>query len=166
MLRITSMLHELLLQSIHLWSHLLESSMWVYQWYTCTVSRFDLYIQGAIVQGLRYCFKERWRTKKPRSATKCNTSVDHPSKGPALKALELPPIPAGEDSTYFERHNRALKLEYAKPHPSVATVKKLMKTTFPMTRDILSEGHKFDVENTPFFSCQIMCVKHVCCRLA
>ena len=74
----------------------------------------------------------------------------HPSKGPALKALELPPISAEEDDTSFECHNRILKLEDAKVHPNVATVKKLMKTTFAMRRDILSEGHKFDVGKYPF----------------
>ena len=74
----------------------------------------------------------------------------HPSKGPALKAIELPPIPAGEDDTSFERRNRILKLEYAKAHPNVAAVKELMKTTFAMRRDILSEGHKFDVGKYPF----------------
>lgn len=113
-----------------------------------------LYIQGAIVLGLNR-FKERRRTKKPHTATKSPSEEadqkPHPPKGPAMKALELPPIPVGEDETSFERHNRVLKLEYTKPHPSIATVKELMKTTFAMRRtDILSEGHKFDVGKYPF----------------
>ena len=59
-------------------------------------------------------------------------------------------IPAGEDKTSFERHNRVLKLEYAKTHPNVSVVKELMKTTFAMRRrDLLSHGHS---ENTPVFS--------------
>ena len=58
---------------------------------------------------------------------------------------------SSEDSTSFERHNRILILEYAKAHPNVATVKELMKTTFAMRRrDILSEGHKFDIGKYPF----------------
>ena len=65
-----------------------------------------------------------------------------------MKALELPPILA-EDET-FEHHNRVLKLEYAKPHPSVAIVEELMKTIFATRRrDILSEGHKFDIGKHP-----------------
>ena len=112
-------------------------------------------IQGSLVQGLKGRFKERRRTKKPRTATKSPSEEadhkPHPPKGPALKALELPPIPAGEDDTSFERHNRILKLEYAKPHPNNATVTELMKTTFAMRRrDILSEGHKFDIGKYPF----------------
>ena len=111
-------------------------------------------MQGAIIVGLKNRFKERRRTKKPRTPKAESTEVLlslQPKKGPATNKLEVPAIPPGEDNTSFERHNRILKLEYAKANPNVATVKELMKTTFAMRRrDILSEGHKFDIGKYPF----------------
>ena len=97
--------------------------------------------------GLQNRFKERRRTKKPRT-TKVQSEDVKPQvqKGPAVNTLELPPIPVGEDKTSFERHNRVLKQEYAKTHPNVSVVKELMKTTFAMRRrDLLSHGHSYDI---------------------
>ena len=72
-------------------------------------------------------------------------------KGPAVNSLELPDIPAGEDSTSFERHNRTLDFEHQKLKPNAAVVKELMQITFAMRRrDILSAEHAHDIGKYPF----------------
>lgn len=68
-------------------------------------------------------------------------------KRPAVNELLVPPIPVGEDSTSFDRHNRVLQLQFSKSHRNVAIVKELMEITFPMRRrDIITNGHLFDIK--------------------
>ena len=56
--------------------------------------------------------------------------------GPKAKKLKLEqPIPAGEDSTSFSRHNRLLLSESMKNHPNKAVVSEAMKLSFAMRRN-------------------------------
>ena len=100
-------------------------------------------MQGAIVVGLKNRFKERRRLKKPRKPPELHFSK--PQKSPAVKIHDLPDIPAGEDETSFERHNRVLNTEFTKPTPNASNVKQIMQLTYAMRRrEILSLGHTKD----------------------
>ena len=61
----------------------------------------------------------------------------------------VPSIPAGEDDTSFDRHNRVLQLQFTKSraHRNAAVIKDLMDVSFPMRRrEILEKGHLFDIK--------------------
>ena len=118
-----------------------------------TMLNVVLHAQGAIIVGLKNRFKERRRTKKPRPPKESDEALlkADKKKGPAINSLELPPIPAGEDATSFERHNRSLDLEYQKAKPNAAVVKELMQITFAMRRRvILSDQNAHDIQKYPF----------------
>ena len=72
----------------------------------------------------------------------------------------------GEDEVSFQRHNKALQLEYKKTRPNPQVVRELMTTTFAMRRaDLLSKA--YDVltvfEKYPFLNDvdQVLCC-YVC----
>ena len=73
-------------------------------------------------------------------------------KAPCGKEQDVPAVPAGEDESSFEQHNRTLRAEYSKANLNGRTVDELMERTFPMRRqDILAQGHSYDpVSKYPF----------------
>lgn len=111
-------------------------------------------VQDAIVKGLQGRFKEFRRDKKPRKESKQVSSqqVHIKPKVPCGKEQDVPAIPAGEDESSFERHNRTLKAEYSKANQNGMMVDELMDRTFAMRRqDILAQGHSYDpVSKYPF----------------
>jgi len=59
----------------------------------------------------------------------------------------VPSIPAGEDQTSFDRHNRVLQLQFSKSNRNGAIIKELMDITYPMRRrEIIETGHLFDIK--------------------
>ncbi len=70
-------------------------------------------MQGAIVIGLKNRFKERRRVKTPRTLSP-KVQISKPPKSPSVKVHE---VPASEDATSFERHNRMLAIEFRKATP-------------------------------------------------
>ena len=104
-----------------------------------------------IITGLVNRLKERRKPpRKASSVTKAIVKKEEPKK-PAINQNQVE-IPAGEDNTSFERHNRLLSIEYSKTKRNEANVKELMKISFAMRRnDILENGHSFDIlQKYPF----------------
>lgn len=94
--------------------------------------------------------KERRRTKKDRS-TIPTTVKKEITKKPTVSQNPIA-VPASEDVTSFERHNRLLAIEHTKSKSNVGNVKELMKISFAMRRnDILENGHNFNIpQKYPF----------------
>ena len=96
--------------------------------------------------------KERRRTKKERSTIQTPTTIKKEAPKKPVVSQNLVAVPAGEDITSFERHNRLLAIEYSKSKSNVGNVKELMKISFAMRRnDILENGHNFNIaQKYPF----------------
>ena len=65
------------------------------------------------------------------------------------------PVPEGEDSFSFERHNRALKLEHDKVRPNKQVVEELMAQSFAMRwNDLHDNSYGVDTvfEKYPFLA--------------
>lgn len=94
--------------------------------------------------------KERRRPKKDRPTIQTTIKKETPKKPTVSQNLIA--VPAGEDITSFERHNRLLAMEYSKSKSNVGNVKELMKISFVMRRnDILENGHNFNIpQKYPF----------------
>ena len=88
--------------------------------------------------------------RKPHSETQVAVKKENP-KRPAI-SQSLIKVPAGEDQTSFERHNRLLAIEYSKTKRNETVVKELMKLSYPMRRnDILENGHTINLlQKYPF----------------
>ena len=67
---------------------------------------------------------------------RCKRDPLSTTAGPKAKNPKLEqPIPAGEDSTSFSRHNKLLLSESTKAHPNKAVVSEAMKLSFAMRRN-------------------------------
>lgn len=68
------------------------------------------------MQALKNRFKEFRRAPKPKGHTQSpKPSPTQPKPKQPSGILDIPETPAGEDTTSFQRHNKAIKNEYAKP---------------------------------------------------
>ena len=95
------------------------------------------------MKGLQNQFREFRRNKPIDGTAGAGHGVkvefnfkSHTPCGPKAKKPKLEqPIPAGEDSTSFSRHNRLLLSESMKNHPNRAVVLEAMKLSFVMRRN-------------------------------
>ena len=68
------------------------------------------------MQALKNRFKEFRRAPKPKSHTQSPKPIPtQPKPKQPSGILDIPETPAREDTTSFQRHNKAIKNEYAKP---------------------------------------------------
>lgn len=101
------------------------------------------------MQTLQVRLKELRRDKTPRGSKK---TADTPKpwvagkKSPGInRPLSSPRIPAGEDGTSHERHNKALKNEWMKRRPNQVIVNELMEQSFAM-RWVDLHSHEYDLD--------------------
>lgn len=95
------------------------------------------------------------RNEKKPATTSPKASTAEKTKSPGISGLlNKPSIPPGEDRVSFERHRKALRIEYSKKdHGNKQVVADLMDRTFAFRRaDILE--HNYDLQdvfnNYPF----------------
>ena len=115
--------------------------------FCCAIIFFMVFfMQSGIVATLVDRFKDKRRERKPKSSkasTGCSAELESQRKVVPRphKPFALPPIPDGEDTVSFERHNRVLQSEWTKSSRNAVTIEQLMERTFPMRRrDILEES--------------------------
>ena len=102
-------------------------------------------LQVAITKSLQGRFKEFRRTHKPRRSMPSSSESKEVSGSKGRQIASTLPIPDGEDSVSFERHNRALKVEYNKVRPNKQVVEELMAQSFAMRWNDLHDN-SYDVE--------------------
>ena len=96
--------------------------------------------------------KERRKPHVPRKAhSETATAKKENPKRPATSQNPIE-VPAGEDQTSFDRHNRLLAIEFSKTKRNETVAKELMKITYAMRRnDILENGHTINLlDKYPF----------------
>ena len=97
------------------------------------------------MQALKNRFKEFRRAPKPKGHTQSpKPSPTQPKPKQPSKILDIPETPAGEDTTSFQRHNKAIKNEYAKPKRArkMVVLNELISRSYAMRRqDVMSHSY-------------------------
>lgn len=92
------------------------------------------------MQTLINCFKEfrRYKIVRTETSTKVSSDVKPKYPGSTLPAMV---IPDGEDATSFARHNKIIKMEYAKREKkNNMVIRDLVKQSFAMRRQDITKN--------------------------
>lgn len=100
------------------------------------------YIYDALVRSLVNRFKEFRRPKKPRNlpSAECVTPPKTKGRLPGItNAVKTPICPPGEDAVSYERHTKALQMEYKKTNRNGRVIDDLMERSFALRRAEIEE---------------------------
>lgn len=112
-------------------------------------------LQAAITKSLQGHFKEFQCPYKPRQSSAASSDCKGGSGVRSHSIVSTLTVPDGEDSTSFERHNRALKLEYDKLRLNKQVAEELIAQSFVMRWNdlhITSYGLDTVFEKYPFLA--------------
>ena len=80
-------------------------------------------------------FKEFLRPRKPRIPSSAKGTEKRIGRRPGITNTVKNPVPLpGEDSVSFERHTKALQIEYKKTNRNTAVIDDLMTRSFALRR--------------------------------
>ena len=100
-------------------------------------------VQDALIRSLIDRFKEFRRPKKPRTPLSNRAKEKERGKKPGITNTIKEPIPLpGEDMISFERHTKALQVEFKRANRNNAVINDLMNRSFALRRaEILEKPH-------------------------
>ena len=84
--------------------------------------------------------KERRKLHVPRKAHFETATAKKENPKTSQNPIE---VPAGEDQTSFDRHNRLLAIEFSKMKRNETVAKELMKITYAMHRNDILENEAY-----------------------